>query len=268
MTARLRSSPGAWVVALALFSACSRPGKAAEKDAQIAALQVRVDELTARLAARDAQLAAQLAATSAPDLAPAPPPSAAQPAVVPVADTAADPLAPRARSLRALSAYFESNIPRLSREFHLTISDLLDDFGRVRDPAGLCVVLREGYQQKYADGSQAALIRAIGAELGTQVWNGSLCEGPTITRGLAPPTSQDLVRAFSAKIEADAVGWSHVLEIPLAELIDDTGHLRNAADAARREHDLLDAKHHDWDQAITVFGNELGTAIHFNRVGN
>ncbi len=249
---------------LLLLLAGSGCSKSRDKDAELASLRARLVEAETQLAqaqeqlaAREAQLA-RMEALAAAQPAPAADGGATRPAVE---------IDPRTRNLRALCSYFETNIPHLSSDLREPLSSTLDDFGRVKDPIRLCVVMRDRFAEKYGpDGVQAALVGALGAEVGTQVANGSLCDGPAVSRGLPPPTAAAVSQAFARRIEGDAVAWTRVLEVSLDELIDEKGHLRDISSTARRAHEILDRKPHSWSRAIELFGNEVGTAVHFDRV--
>jgi hypothetical protein len=230
------------------------------KDREIDLLRGKLVEAENRLAEAEAKLAAIDAQRATLPALPAPRVDAAMPPP--------DPGEARTAKLRVLAGYFEANAANLSRDLRISIADTLDEYGRVRDPAALCSELQAAYTDRYGeDGAQLALVRAFGAELGTQVFRGSLCDGPSVERGLVPPSSSELNRAFTERIEHDAPGWSRRLDIPLSELVDETGHVRDIGAVGHREHQRLDQRHDDWDRAIQLFGNELGTAVHFDRIG-
>ncbi len=177
------------------------------------------------------------------------------------ADTRADVAAARTAKLRILAGYFESKVVKLSHELHISIEDTLDEYGRVSDPVKLCSQIQSGYVDRYgSDGAQVAMVRAFGSELGTQVFRGTLCEGPPVARGLVPPSMADLTSAFSDRILRDTVGWSKRLDISLDNLIDENGHVKDIGAVAHREHERLDQKSGDWERAISLFGNEFRAA--------
>jgi hypothetical protein len=244
----------ALLVACTLLGGCSNSAK----DHEIEALRAKLIEIEDKLANAEARLAevdAQRVAVGTVD------------AAVP-ATPASDPAAARTSKLRILSGYFEANVVKLSHELRISIEDTLDEYGRVADPVKLCNELQAGYIDRYgSDGAQVAMVRAFGSELGTQVFRGTLCDGPPVARGLVPPSMADLTSAFSDRILRDTVGWSKRLDISLDNLIDENGHVKDIGAVAHREHERLDQKSGDWERAISLFGNELGSAIHFDRIG-
>jgi hypothetical protein len=244
----------ALVIACAFWVGCSSSAKDKEADVLRAKL-IETEDKLANAEARLAEIDAQRVATVPVD-ASVPP--------TPVDDATAA----RVAKLRILSGYFESKVVKLSHELHISIEDTLDEYGRVSDPVKLCNQIRAGYVDRYgSDGAQVPMVRAFGSELGTQVFRGTLCEGPPVARGLMPPPIADLTSAFSDRILRDTAGWSKRLDISLDNLIDENGHVKDIGAVAHREHERLDQKSNDWERAISLFGNELGSAIHFDRIG-
>jgi hypothetical protein len=235
------------VVGLMLVGACAKaPAPSSvgdEKDREIARLK-------AQLADRDAQLQA------------APGGGAKAAALAPGVDG-------RSVSLRRVCSYFEAGVGPLSINLHLSIADTLDENGRVKNPVAFCRVFREGFVKKYGARAQEALVTALGGEIGTQLFHGSLCEGPAVERGLAPPSADEMTQAFATQIEKNPSGWARTIHVRLDDLIDETGHLNDVLDTAKkvRTNMARQGKSTALRTTLDTFGSEVGSALYYDRIG-
>jgi hypothetical protein len=175
----------------------------------------------------------------------------------------------RSGSLRKVCSYFESGVGPLSIDLRLSIADTLDENGRVKDPVAFCRAFREGFVKKYGGRAQAALVTALGAEVGTQLFHGSLCEGPAVERGLAPPSPDEMTQAFATQIEKNPSGWARTIHVRLDDLIDETGHLNDVLDTAKkvRTHIARQGKSTALRTTLDTFGSEVGSALYYDRIG-
>ncbi len=190
------------------------------------------------------------------------------PAVPRVTEVTGDPRGPL---LLRLCHQVEENGGATLYNLGIKDEDVFDDDGHVKAPSGFCTLLREKVIKRSGkDGSQAVLVNTYGSELGTQVWNGSLCADPPVVLGREAPTREELVRRLGAHIKRDVGGWARQVHQKVSDILDDKGELRDAGSLAASIRTSAQKRYGKKARHVLMqsgnFGAELGAAIFSGRL--
>lgn len=166
---------------------------------------------------------------------------------------------------------FEQKEWLIASNLGFKLEEMVDEFGRVKDPAALCEAIRAGSKKRSGGYAHESLVGTFGTEVGTQIWNGKLCEGGPVGLGRKPPDVAALIAEFKHRIEREPDGWGRFVGKKGTDILDDSGHLKDPVSFAALVRDHAGRRYGKRARGPltdpdTGFGAELGSAIFFGRL--